>query len=93
MNQLECFKATVEHRDHDGFLFYAGFTHDLEKRMKEVYDIGSGDIRDFFGMYNPVMPEMLPPEGFIPQDFSRYFHDIKIPENAFINPLVPTCIS
>ncbi|MFA6471825.1 MAG: uroporphyrinogen decarboxylase family protein [Candidatus Latescibacterota bacterium] len=87
MNQLECFKATVEHREHQQFLFYAGFTPDLEKRIKEVYDVGVGDIRDFFGMYNPVMPEMLPPEDFIPQDFSRYFYDSEIPKNAFINPL------
>ena len=87
MNQLECFRATVEHRSHPGFLFYAGFTPDLEKRVREEYGIGSGDIRDFFGMYNPVMPEMLPPDGYEPPDFYGYYEEMLGAENAFINPL------
>jgi uroporphyrinogen decarboxylase len=87
MNQLECFHATTEHRKHPEFLFYAGFTPDLEKRICEEFDIGTGDIRDFFGMYNPVMPEMLPPKDYKFPDFSDYFQEMQPPENSFINHL------
>lgn len=87
MTQLDCFRATVNHEPHEGLLFYAGFTPDLERRVREGLGIGDGDIRDFFGMYNPVMPEPKPPSGYTPPDYSGWFVDMDIPAGAFINHL------
>ena len=39
LTQLECFKATVEHREHEGFLYHAGFTPDLKERVLEAYGV------------------------------------------------------
>ncbi|MHB9030870.1 MAG: uroporphyrinogen decarboxylase family protein [Candidatus Latescibacterota bacterium] len=85
--ELDIFQATVHHEPHDGFLFHASFTPDLERRVRKDFGIGESDIRDFFGMYNPAMPEPIPPEKYAPPDFSRYFESRDITENAFINHL------
>lgn len=87
MTELECFRATVSHEPHGEFLFYAGFTPDLERRVREEFEIGDGDIREYFGMYNPAMPEPLPPEGYAAPDFRDYFRDVDAPAGAFVNHL------
>ncbi len=88
MNERERFRATVGHESHEGFLFYASFTPDLERRVRSFFGIGEGgDIRDFFGMYNPAMPEPRPPTGYAPPDFSCWFEDMDIPPGSFINHL------
>ena len=88
MNQLECFKATTAHEKHDGFLFYADFTPDLEKKIRERDGLDSkADLRKHFGMFNPLQVELRPPEEFKKPDFSIYFDDIEIGKNAFINHL------
>lgn len=79
--------ATVNHEPHDGFLYYAEFTPDLERRVRDRFGIGDGDIRDFFGMYNPVMTEPVPPARFMPPDYSGYFTDQNVSGGAFVNPL------
>ncbi len=84
--QIECFRATVQHETHDSFLYYAGFTPELERRVRDEFGIGDNDIRDYFGMYNPVMTEPEPPDGHFFPDYSHYFQDLDFP-GAFINHL------
>ncbi|HHW47701.1 MAG TPA: hypothetical protein GXX14_03675 [Clostridiaceae bacterium] len=88
MTQLELFRATVEHRPHDEILFYASFTPAIDEKLRKTLKLADDvDLRDYFGMYNPVEVKMDPPEGYTPPDFSKYYKDIEIPENAFINEL------
>jgi len=88
MTQLEIFKATVSHQPHHDFLFYASFTPSLMKKIKEKYGIvRDEEIRDFFGMYNPVEVQPLYNGETNKPDFSKYFTDIEKPEGSFINSL------
>jgi len=88
MNQLDIFKATIAHEPHEQFLFYANFTPDLERRIREKFRIDvSISLQEYFGMYTPVEVNLKPPENLKPKDFRRYYSDIDIPPNAFINGL------
>lgn len=84
MREIEIFKLTLNHEKHDEFLFHAGFTPDLKKRICERFEIKEDQIIEFFGMYSPV--GVFPVEkNNKERDFSKYFKDIEIPEGAFIN--------
>lgn len=88
MNQLECFRATVEHKAHQEFLFYADFTPDLTRRIREKYDLDDKiDLRKFFGMFNPCFVQPKPPQGFVEPDFSVYYEDVERPDGSFFNEL------
>ena len=90
MTQLEIFQATVNHQPHDGFLFSASFTPDLDRRLREKYALASdADLQQHFGMYRPelVQPKALRPEGLPEPDYSVYFEDVDKPEGSFINHL------
>jgi uroporphyrinogen decarboxylase len=88
ITQLECFRATVEHEPHEGFLFYASFTPDLERRVRAHYGVGdAGDLRERLGMYNPVEISLRPPADVRKPAFSRYFDGVDIPADAFVNSL------
>ena len=83
MTQLEIFRATVAHESHDGLLFYASFTPDLERRVREAEGLDeTHDLRDHFGMYNPVSVGMRPPEGLQKPDFWHYYEDLDLPEGS-----------
>ncbi|MFY9175761.1 MAG: uroporphyrinogen decarboxylase family protein [Caldicoprobacterales bacterium] len=88
MTQLELFKATIAHEEHDQFLFYANFTPELERRIRTELNIDDGiSLRKYFAMYAPVEVNMEPASDIEPPDFSPYFSDIEIPDNAYINGL------
>ena len=88
LNQLEVFQATVLHKSHDEFLFYANFTPDLEIRVRDKLGIDKDiDLREYFEMYSPVQVNMKPPVNNTEPDFSKYFSDIKIPVGGYINSL------
>jgi len=88
MNQLEIFKATVAHEKHDQYLFSAGFTWDLEIRLKKHLNLKDDeDLYNYFGLFYSHDVNLEPPEGLIPADFTKYYSDMEIPENAFINGL------
>lgn len=88
LSPLECFKATVEHKKHEGFLFYAGFTTHLENRLKEEHGLKpEASLREYFGMYDPQDVGLRPAPGISKSDFSSYFEDVDIPSQAFINSL------
>ncbi|MDI6784163.1 MAG: hypothetical protein QME64_08740, partial [bacterium] len=53
ISQLECFKATVAHKKQAGYLFYADFAPDLERRVRAEFELGpETNLRDYFGMFN-----------------------------------------
>ncbi|MCM8829865.1 MAG: hypothetical protein NC824_02570 [Candidatus Omnitrophica bacterium] len=88
MTQLEIFRATVSHQPHSEFLFYANFTPELIKKIKLKYGVEKDeDIKNLFGMYNPVYVQPLYTGKEEQPDFSKYFKDIEKPEGAFINSL------
>lgn len=82
-NQLELFRKTVRHERHGPFLFYAGFTpHAVEKLMEKYGFSEEDDIRKHFGMFSPVHTGLEDEDG---KDFTGYYADISIPENAQID--------
>ena len=86
LTQLEQFRATMAHEAHEGVLFYASFTPDLERRVREAHGLGPKDsLQEHFGMYAPVPVNLRPPDGLKPPDFSGYYRDIDIPEGAKID--------
>lgn len=88
MNQLEIFKATVAHETHEQYLFYANFTPELDRKIREQLQIEEDiELRKHFGMYTPIEVNLKPPKNAMHDNFSRYFCDMEIPKNAFINDL------
>ncbi|MDA0745827.1 MAG: hypothetical protein O2954_04865 [bacterium] len=86
MTQLECFQATVEHRPHEGLLFYANFTPDLERRVREANGLDDKtSLRDFFGMYHPTEIGPRAPEGLAKPDFWTYYEDLDIPAGSYLD--------
>lgn len=86
--ELELFKLTVNHEPHNQFLFNAGFTKDLEKRLREYLKLDDqADLASYFGMFAPIEVSLKPPKDHKGPDFSEYFSDIEIPPNAYINRL------
>ena len=86
MSQLDLFRATVAHEPHDGLLFYASFTPDLERRVREAEGLDeTHNLRDHFGMYNPVEIGMRAPEGMEKPDFWHYYDDMEIPEGSYLD--------
>ncbi len=86
MTQLENFRATVLHEPHPEFLFYASFTPDMAKRLRDKCGLSEdGDLAAFFGMYNPVGVRPYELEVKTKSDFSKYFSDVDKPEGSFIN--------
>ena len=65
MTDLECFRATVEHRRPERVLCYAGFTDDLKGRV--VAHTGTEDLTGYYGMadlggLSIARPDDLPQE-------------------------------
>jgi uroporphyrinogen decarboxylase len=85
-NQLEAFQAAMAHEKHDQTLFYAGFTPDLEKRVRKQLEIADQvSLDEYFGMYTPVDVSMKPPANWKPADFQSYFTGMSIPKEAWIS--------
>ena len=86
MTQLERFCATMAHEKHDDWLYYASFTPDLERRVRERFELGPKDsIAARFGMYAPVNVGLRPPENLVKPDFWKYYEDVDVPEGATLD--------
>ena len=86
MTQLERFHATMAHEKPDSWLYYASFTPDLERRVRERFGLGPKDsIAEHFGMYAPVNVSMRPPENLEKPDFWQYYEDVDVPEGAHLD--------
>ncbi len=82
MNDLEAFRATVEHR-RGRILFHASFVPDLKRRVVE--HIGTEDFGQYFGMSWGAGVGMKWPEGLAGPDYSRYWENETLPEGTTIN--------
>lgn len=88
MNELECFRQTVNHKQHEGFLFHAGCTRDLDRRLKRYLGVDEKTgMEDYFGMFRPVNIDMKAPKDYKEKDFSGYYKDVEMPSGSFINGL------
>jgi len=80
---LECFRATVEHRTPPRILYTAGFVEDLHRRVVE--HIGTNDIGGHYGFTQCVGLDLKRPEGLPPLDYASYWQDEDLPEGTTIN--------
>jgi uroporphyrinogen decarboxylase len=86
MNQLELFKKTVNHVKTTRILYYADFAPDLELRLRQFLDFdSSADLREYFGMYQPVNVSMKSPDVLQTKDFESYYKDIRKPADSYID--------
>ena len=53
MNQLEIFNATVAHETHEQYLFYANFTPELDRKIREQLQIAEDiDLKNTLNVYS-----------------------------------------
>ena len=74
-------------REYTGqFLFRLSFIDETKRKFLEYYKL-PGDISfgEYFGVYEPRSVGLTPPDEVPRLDFTRYFKDMHIPPNAFIN--------
>jgi len=78
MNELENFRATVEHRRPGRIMYHAGFTPDLDRRIKE--HVGEGkDVAAHYGFHKCAWFGMRAPEGLPKLDYSKYWEGVELP--------------
>lgn len=81
--QLECFRATINHRPHPGILAHASFTPDLDQRLRTSFGVPDGvSISRSLGLYEPVYVAPNATSATPKGDFTPYFKDVAIPQNA-----------
>ena len=86
MTHYDIFRATVEHRKHEPFLFEASYTPDLKERMLEHFEVQDiEEIHKRFDMPIGATAVIERNPGWPDPDYSGYFEDIDIPEGAIIN--------
>ena len=85
ISERDLFYATVNHEKVDGQLFYADFIAEAEEKVREHFELGPNDhIREELGMFAPV--DIRPKQHReTKHDFSRYYTDIDIPDDAWID--------
>jgi uroporphyrinogen decarboxylase len=83
--ELELFKATVNHEPHDGFLYKAGFTPDLHRRLLTRLNIREEELADHLGFFSPVNVQPTPLREIREQDVAPFYDDMEIPEGSFFN--------
>jgi len=83
MTELEIFRATVEHERPDRVLYYADFTPDLLRRVRE--HVGADEVSQHYGFFKPVRVELRRPDEMPPLDFSKYWQDQDLPEGTTID--------
>ncbi len=88
MSQLEHFRRTMAHERSEGFIFYAKFTPDLERRVREKYGLREdANLFEHFGMFDPHELVLRAPENYRVPDFSEYYADIEAVDGSYINEI------
>jgi uroporphyrinogen decarboxylase len=88
MSERERFQATLNHEKHEGIFYYASFTPEVERRLRERLALSKeADLRDFFGFYYAETVQPKPPANPPSPDFARYYRDMTLPPGSFINSL------
>lgn len=84
-SDLECFRATVEHRTPPRVLCHAGFTPDLQRRLRE--HLGCDDVEARLGFMRRRGVDPKRPADAPPLDFSRYWENEDLPEGTTFNAM------
>ena len=78
ITELENFRATVEHRRPGRIMYRAGFTPDLERRLKQ--HVGEGnDIATHYGFHKCAGIGMRAPADLPKLDYSKYWEGVELP--------------
>ncbi|HUU69019.1 MAG TPA: uroporphyrinogen decarboxylase family protein [Planctomycetota bacterium] len=78
ITELENFRATVEHRRPGRIMYRAGFTPDLERRLKQ--HVGEGnDIATHYGFHKCAWFGMRPPADLPALDYTKYWEGVDLP--------------
>jgi uroporphyrinogen decarboxylase len=86
MTHLELFRATVEHQSHEGFLFEASYTKDLERRVLEHFGADTTEeVHRRFGMPIGRSVSLRSNPDWEQTDFARYYETLEIPDGAKID--------
>ena len=86
ITQLECFRATMAHEPHEGFLLRAGFTPDMDKKMREALKLGPDEgIMGALGVASEAGVGMRAPQGGQRPDYSVYYEGVEMPEGSYID--------
>jgi uroporphyrinogen decarboxylase len=80
---LDLFYAATEHRRPERLLYYAGFTPDLDRRVRE--HIRGDDIVEHYGFLRRIYLPIRRPEGLQPLDYRPYWDKDTLPEGTTIN--------
>jgi uroporphyrinogen decarboxylase len=80
MTDLENFRATVEHRRPGRIFYSAGFTPDLDRRVKE--HVGTDRVAEHYGFFETVGIGLEPPKDLPKLDYSRYWAGETLPEGT-----------
>ena len=76
--ELEIFRATVEHRRPGRIMYRAGFTPDLDLRVKQ--HVGEGkDVAEHYGFHKCAWFGMRPPADLPKLDYSKYWEGVELP--------------
>lgn len=88
MTDLELFNSTMKHQHTGRFLYKADYIGGMLTKMQEATGLtDSWQISERYGAFVPVGVALTPPVTIEQPDFSHYFSDIEIPDNAFISGL------
>ena len=83
MTELERFWATVNGQRPDNILYMAWFSPAFREKLIE--HAGTENLIEYYGLFEPVLIEPRPPEGYQPPDYSVYYADEKLPEGTTFN--------
>jgi uroporphyrinogen decarboxylase len=82
MTDLENFRATLEHAGPDRVFYYAGFTPDLLRRVREH---AGEDFTGHYGFFASTNVSLHRPDDLPKLDFSKYWQGQTLPEGTTIN--------
>lgn len=80
MTQLELFRATVEHRPRDRFLYYCSFTQPLAETLIDYFNVETTD--QIFERFDVPLGVGFGPNTVNepePREFLRYYEDVTLP--------------
>ena len=86
MTQLELFNKTMAREYTGQYLFRLSFIAETKRKFLERYNLPEDiSFGERFGAFEPCSVGLTPPDERPQYDFTRYFKDMEIPPNAFIN--------
>ncbi len=89
MNNRELFFSTVRHVYTGSYLFYCKFSPEISKAIRQELQLAPDtDLQKYFGMMQSYGVWLRPKDELPKQDvYLKYYRDMEIPQNAFIDHL------